>query len=205
MCNRDVGEAGGEGECKGWRRQVDGGHGDEGTSDEKHWEGREQKQKIHAHLAQWPICPHLKHAPGSPLNFAKRGPPPREISTRFLLPIKKSSLILGHTFLGCFTTLRKGKGNLKAKGKAKGKARQREKRRTVTLYGLTRWPTDHQRLVQSRTGLAPPLLEPGRNPSILLHRCPAGSDSGRIDGPRASGMVKLQTTAGRQHGRGHVW
>ena len=121
-------EAGGEGEHKGWRRQADRGHGDEGTSDEKHWEGWGQKQKIHAHLAQWPIFPHLKHAPGSPLNFAKRGPPPREISTRFLLPIKKSSLILGHTFLGCFTTLRKGKGNLKAKGKA----RQREKRRTVT-------------------------------------------------------------------------
>src|SRR6266850_234432 len=87
-------EAGGEGERKGWRRQADGGHGDEGTSDEKHWEGRGQKQKIHAHLAQWPIFPHLKHAPGSPLNFAKRGPSPREFSTRFLLPIKKSSLYL---------------------------------------------------------------------------------------------------------------
>src|SRR6266850_6265949 len=90
-------EAGGEGEHKGWRRQADRGHGDEGTSDEKHWEGRGQKQKIHAHLAQWPICPHLKHAPGSPLNsplnFAKR-PPPWEISTRILLPIKKSSLYL---------------------------------------------------------------------------------------------------------------
>src|SRR6266850_3343332 len=41
---------------------------------------------------------------------------------------KKVFVILGYTFLGCFTTLRKGKGNLKAKGKA----RQREKRRTVT-------------------------------------------------------------------------
>src|SRR6266850_3118123 len=199
-------EAGGEGERKGWRRQADGGHGDEGTSDEKHWEGRGQKQKIHAHLAQWPIFPHLKHAPGSPLNFAKRGPPPREISTRFLLPIKKSSLILGHTFLGCFTTLRKGKGNLKAKGKV----RQREKRRIVTLHRLTRWPTtDHQRLVQSRTSLAPPLLEPGRNPSIL---CCIVVQLGRLGANRWTTCQwngrttgRPVSSAGRQHVSSHVW
>jgi len=138
--------------------------------------------------------------------FCETWPPTTGDFHAIFVTHKKVFVILGRTFLGCFTTLRKGKGNLKAKGKV----RQREKRRIVTLHRLTRWPTtDHQRLVQSRTSLAPPLLEPGRNPSIL---CCIVVQLGRLGANRWTTCQwngrttgRPVSSAGRQHVSSHVW